>query len=242
MKAVSVASIERLAPSAASCVAYYMRSRTHLARCAGQGDRRPPSRALPAAIVAAGRRRFLGHDHVERHVSSLPVRGEPAILAEPLRRAAADLGLPVTSVTPLETVVDELVRPQRLGRALLTGLGVVALVVTLVGIYGSVSSAVTRRSRDAGIRLALGASRAGVAASTMTPMLVVVMLGLVLGAVAASGSGRLVDRFLYGIDSSDPGTPALVLLLISTIAAAAAAIPTLRIFRIDPAEALRVDH
>jgi ABC-type antimicrobial peptide transport system permease subunit len=76
----------------------------------------------------------------------------------------------------------------------------------------------------------------------MKPMLAVVTLGLVLGAVAAWGSGRFVDRFLYGVGSSDLDTLALVLLLMGTIAAAAAAIPTVRIFRIDPAEALRVDH
>ena len=206
----------------------------------GIGDRRPVLYVLRSS--RPGRVDFWASTMSNALFLTARTRGEPAMLAKPLRRAAADLGLPVISVTPIETVVDELVKPQRLGRALLTGLGGVALVVTLVGIYGSVSGGVSRRSRDAGIRLALGASRVGVAASTMKPMLVVVMLGLVLGAVAAWGSGRFVDRFLYGVDSSDPGTLALVLLLISTIAAAAAAIPTVRIFRIDPAEALRVDH
>jgi putative ABC transport system permease protein len=164
------------------------------------------------------------------------------MLTEPLYRTAGNLGLPVASVTSLETVVDELVGPQRLGRALLTGLGFVALLVTLVGIYGSVSGAVTRRSREAGVRLALGATRADVAASTMKPMLTPVTLGLVLGAVAAWGSGRFVDRFLYGVGSSDLGTLALVLLLLGATAVAAAAVPAVRMFRIDPAQALRVDH
>ncbi len=161
---------------------------------------------------------------------------------EPLYRTAADLGLPVRSVTSIETVVDELVGPQRLGRALLSGLGMVALVVTLVGVYGAVSGAVTRRSREAGVRMVLGASRADVTASMMKPMLTVVTLGLMLGAVAAWGGGRFVDRFLYGVRASDPGTLALVLLLLGTTAVAAAAVPALRIFHIHPADALRVDH
>jgi predicted permease len=206
----------------------------------GIGDRRPVLYVLRSS--RPGRVDFWAATMSNAMFLTARTRGEPAILAEPLRRAAADLGLAVTSVTPLETVVDELVRPQRLGRALLTGLGVMALVVTLVGIYGSVSGAVTRRSRDAGIRLALGASRVSVATSTVKPTLAVVALGLVLGAVSASGSGRFVERFLYGVDSSDPGTLALVLLLMGTIAAAAAIVPTVRLFRIDPAEALRVDH
>ena len=206
----------------------------------GIGDRRPVLYVLRSS--RPGRVDFWASTMSNALFLTARTRGEPANLAEPLRRAVADLGLPVTSVTPFETIVAEMVRPQRLGRALLTGLGFVALVVTLVGIYGSVSGAVTRRSRDAGVRLALGASRAGVAAATMKPMLAVVTLGLVFGAVAAWGSGRFVDRFLYGVDSSDPGTLALVLLLMAASAAAAAAMPTVRIFRIDPAEVLRADH
>ncbi len=208
----------------------------------GIGDRRPVLYVLRSS--QPGRVDFWTSSMAGAGALFLTARtqGDAAVLTEPLYRTAADLGLPVRSVTSLATVVDELVGPQRLGRALLTGLGVVALVVTLVGIYGSVSGAVTRRSREAGVRMVLGASRADVTASMMTPMLTVVTLGLVLGAVAAWGSGRFVDRFLYGVRASDPGTLALVLLLLGTTAVAAAAVPALRIFHIHPADALRVDH
>ena len=131
--------------------------------------------------------------------------------------------------------------PQRLGSALLGLFGLLSLVLAAVGIYAVISFAVAARTREIGVRMALGARAADVrmlvVAQTARPVAAGVALGVVLGAVAA----RLLAGFLYGVSPSDPVTFAGVIALLLGCALGAAYLPARRASRIDPMTALRTD-
>ena len=116
-----------------------------------------------------------------------------------LRAAAADTGLSLGDVTTFDEVIGTILMPQRLGRALLTFLGALALVLASVGIYGLVSCAVARTEMEIGLRRALGASDADVMRAIAKRMLWPVVGGLAGGAAFAWWGGRFADRFMYGL-------------------------------------------
>ncbi len=131
--------------------------------------------------------------------------------------------------------------PQRLGSALLGLFGLLSLVLAAVGIYAVISFGVAARTREIGVRMALGARAADVrrlvVAQTARPVAAGVALGVILGAVAA----RLLAGFLYGVSPSDPVTFAGVTALLLFCALGAAYLPARRASRIDPMTALRTD-
>jgi predicted permease len=174
---------------------------------------------------------------------SLVVRtsGDPTALAGPIRAAVRELdpSLPIANVRRMTDVVAASMATPRLTGSLLTIFGGLALFLAAVGVSGVLSYLVSRRRREIGIRMALGASRANV-------------LGLIVGrgvATAAWGVGagilggllltRLMEGLLYGVAPRDPGTFAAVGLLLIVIAVAASAAPAFRAARVDPIEALR---
>jgi ABC-type antimicrobial peptide transport system permease subunit len=121
------------------------------------------------------------------------------------------------------------------------GLGVLALVLASVGIYGVVSFAVTRRSREIGIRMALGASARGVLGNILRQTLRPVVIGAVIGLVAASAVSRILSSVLFGVSPADPvglGGAALLVLTVALLAAVMAARPATRA---DPTATLRYE-
>jgi putative ABC transport system permease protein len=119
--------------------------------------------------------------------------------------------------------------------------GVMALVLAAAGIYGVLSGAVTERSREIGIRAALGATRRDIVGMVVRQGLRLAAAGVALGAAAAFGVTRLIAGLLSGVEPTDPITFASVALLLLGVAAAACWAPAWRAARLDPVTALRAE-
>jgi predicted permease len=127
------------------------------------------------------------------------------------------------------------------GAGLAAALGVLGLILAVVGVYGVMSYAVSQRTQEIGIRMALGAQRRDILRMIGRQGFVIVASGLAFGFVAALAAGRLVSDFLVGIGPSDPLTYAGVSLLLATIACLATYVPTRRATKVDPMVALRCE-
>jgi predicted permease len=135
----------------------------------------------------------------------------------------------------------EALAPTRFTLALLAAFALVALVLAVVGLYGSIAYTVTQRTREIGIRIALGATSNAVATLVLQDGLRLLGVGLVVGVATAAAAARALTALLYGVTSSDPATFAAiagVVILISTLASLA---PARRATRIDPVDALRAE-
>jgi ABC-type antimicrobial peptide transport system permease subunit len=132
-------------------------------------------------------------------------------------------------------------RPWQLGATLFTLFGVLALVVAGIGIYSTVSYAVSQRTHEFGVRMALGAQTVDVVRMVVGDGLRPVSLGVLIGILMTLAAGRLIASLLYGIDANDPSTIALVAGILGFIAATAMIIPAWRATKADPVAALRAD-
>jgi putative ABC transport system permease protein len=176
---------------------------------------------------------------------TLVVRGEDArsdvgaLVRGEIRKL--DASLPVADVHPYEAELEGQLVPQRLGSALLGLFGLLCLALAAVGIYAVISYSVAGRTREIGIRMALGARAADVrllvVAQSARPVAAGLALGLVLGAAAAFA----LRGFLYGVSPADPATFAAVTALLAVCALLAAWLPARRASKIDPMAALRAD-
>jgi putative ABC transport system permease protein len=131
--------------------------------------------------------------------------------------------------------------PMRVGAALLSGSGLVAMILAAVGLYGVIAYSVARRTREIGIRMALGAARTSVLGLVMRQGLTVAGAGLLAGCALAALATRMLSGVLYGVSASDPiawGASAVALM---GIAALANLIPARRAARVDPTVALRFE-
>jgi len=122
---------------------------------------------------------------------------------------------------------------------LLTLLGGTGLILAIVGIYGVISYFVTQRTRELGVRMALGASTASVRWMIVRQGLVLGALGVAIGSAVSYGATRLMRSQIFGITAHDPLTFALVAVILVATAVAASYLPARRATRIDPLEALR---
>ena len=122
---------------------------------------------------------------------------------------------------------------------MLSAFGTLALVLSATGIYGVMAYAVSRRTREIGIRMAIGATQAQVLASVARSAGLLIGVGLAVGLAMASGAGRLLERMLYGVTPTDPVTFAIVFAIMLGVGAAATFMPARRATRIDPMQALR---
>jgi predicted permease len=162
-------------------------------------------------------------------------------IAGNLRATAAAEGFSLTDVTTISQAIDTLVMPQRLGRALLTLLGVTAIVLTVVGMYGLVAAVVARQKKEIGIRMALGAKPHAIVRSVLTKTSAPLLTGIAAGAAFGWWGGHLADRFMYGIRGANPVTMTIAIALVTGAGLAAAWLPTRRALRINPIDTLRVD-
>jgi putative ABC transport system permease protein len=128
-----------------------------------------------------------------------------------------------------------------LGASLAAALGLLGLILAVVGVYGVMSYAVSQRTQEIGIRIALGAQRSDILRMIGRQGLVIVASGLTVGVLAALAVGRLVSDFLVGITPSDPITYVGVSVLLAAVACLATYIPTRRATRVDPMVALRYE-
>jgi len=167
--------------------------------------------------------------------------GEPAGLTRVLKESVygIDPAQPITGLTTLPALLSGSVAPQRFNLMLLGGFSALALVLAAVGVYGIVAYTVSGRTREIGIRMALGAAGRDVGRTIMGPVLGPSVAGVAIGSAGAVLIGRALAPDLYEVKPHDPLTFALVALILLGAAAVACAIPARRASRIDPVVALR---
>jgi len=169
--------------------------------------------------------------------------GEPLALAPAIRAEvrAIDANLPIASVRTMGDVLRTSLAAPRLTGSLLSIFAALALFLAGVGVFGVLSYLVSRRRREIGIRMALGASRLRVLGLVLKSGMASAALGVAAGLVGALALTRLMAGLLYGVTPRDPGTFGIVSLVMLAIAAAASALPALRAARSDPLDALRAE-
>jgi putative ABC transport system permease protein len=168
-------------------------------------------------------------------------RVEPMSLATPLRNAvwSVDKDQPVSNIDTMENIVAGAVARQRFSTMLLGIFATLALVLAAVGIYGVMSYSVAQRTREIGIRMALGARRGDVLRMTVQQGLKLVVMGVAIGLVAAFVLTRVMTSLLFGISATDPVTFVSISLMLMSVAMFASYIPALRATKVDPMVALR---
>ncbi len=167
--------------------------------------------------------------------------GSPGDLVEPIRSVVRDLdpGLAIAEVQTLDDVLGATVSQPRLLAVLMAVFGGVALVLALVGVYGVISYAVATRTREIGVRMALGAVQREVVGLMLRRGAAMVGVGLAVGMTLALALGGYVESLLYGVGPNDPLTFGAVLLGFTAVAGAATWVPSRRAARVDPVRALR---
>jgi len=167
--------------------------------------------------------------------------GDPAAIAPAVRREIKALApnLPVFDVSTLEMRAARTFSRERFGATLLSLLAAIALFLASVGIYGLVAETVAARTREIGVRMALGASPGDIVRRVLQRGLALAAAGLAAGILAALALSRLLSSLLFGVGAGDPVTYAVVSAILLVVSAAACWIPARRATRVDPVTALR---
>ena len=175
----------------------------------------------------------------------LAIRTEvaPGTVVAQLRRRISDVNphLAIGEFSTMSEAVEDSIGAQKLAAGVVGVFGGLALLITLVGLYGLLTYMVEQRTREIGIRMALGANRAAVIRMVMRQALLLMALGAAAGVSIALWSNRLLHAFLYGVTASDPWTIALAPLGLVLCGLAAAAVPARRAAGLNPVEALRAE-
>jgi len=166
---------------------------------------------------------------------------EAAAMTAAIRGAVARLDpqLPIGMVRAMTDLIDESVAPRRLDFMLVSAFASLALALTAAGLYGVMAYVVAQRTREIGVRMALGATRAQVLTLIFRQAGVLTAFGLVLGIAGALAVTRSMASLLFGVSPSDPIVIAAVSTLLTIVAWAAVAVPSARAAGIDPLLALR---
>ena len=182
----------------------------------------------------------MAHDTTRFMAFTLRSAGDPLVLAAPLRSAIAELDpeLPVFDVKTMEQVSDESLVTRRWPMLLSMGFGVVALLLSALGIYGVLAYLVTQRTKEIGIRMAIGGTPRTIFDLVLKEGLTLLVAGLVAGSVGLLWLSRALASQLYGVRPSDPGVIALAALALGAIALIACVVPARRATRINPVVAL----
>ena len=208
-------------------------------------------------VGVVGDSRRTGYDAVVRPETYLPhaqtddaamtvvvhTTGDPASAGPVLTSLVKSLDpqVAVQRVRPLESVVSDMTSERRLNTILLAGFAVVATVLALVGLYGVMAYSVQQRTRELGVRLALGASGSSVMRIVLKEGLQLVALGLGIGVGISLLSGRLIAKILYHVNPTDPATLTAIAAMTLVVCTIACAVPALRAWRVDPVTALRAE-
>lgn len=166
-----------------------------------------------------------------------------AVTMQALRDAVAkvDPELPVASFRTLDEIRARTLVRQRMQAVLLAVMAALALLLSGVGLYGLVAHSVVERTREFGIRMALGATKGRVLSSVIASGMTPAICGVLLGAVLARAAARLLSTMIWGIPPGDPLTFAGVVTLLLLVAAVASSVPALKVLGLDPARVLRLD-
>ncbi len=183
----------------------------------------------------------------ERHTGSMTVYArttiDPKQLMALIRRKVQllDPNIPIYELRTTQEQIDLSLRNERLVASLSSVFGLLATLLAVIGLYGVMAYTVARRTREIGIRMALGAVQANVIWMVMKDVLFLVGVGVVVAVPSAIGLSRLVRSQLYGLAPHDPPTLLLTTLLLICVASLAGFVPALRASRVDPTRALRYE-
>lgn len=191
--------------------------------------------------------------HTQWHTSTgNPIRGmtlvikgatDPVALVGPVRQEvrALDPTLPVANIRTMPDVVAATLSTPRFTGVLLGVFAALALALSAIGIYGVLSYLVSRRTREIGIRVAIGAGRGEVLRLILTNGLALALTGVVIGMAAAAWASRLMQSLLHDVAPQDPATFVVVGVLLSLVAGIASVVPAWRATRVDPVTALKAE-
>ena len=178
-----------------------------------------------------------------RFAASLDVRtsGNPSSVAAAIRTAVQDVdrNLPITGVTTVKAQLDDALTKERLIAKLSVFFSLLSLVLASLGLYGVMSYAISRRTGEIGIRMAMGAARGDVARMVVRETLLVALIGVSIGVTAAVAGTRLIQGQLFGLAATDPVTISLAAAVMIAVSLAAGYMPARRASRVDPMVALR---
>jgi putative ABC transport system permease protein len=168
---------------------------------------------------------------------------DPSTLGADARAAVRQLDsrLAVADIKPMEAIVNDAVRQQRISAVLIAGFALGALLLAAMGVFGVVSGSVTRRRHEFAVRLALGADHRGVLRLVLGEGARLLAIGLLIGAPGVYLAAGLLRGMLIGISPLDPATIALVAAGLAVVALAACYVPARRVLRLEPAQSLRQD-
>ena len=169
--------------------------------------------------------------------------GEPAAIMGPVRNAVAafDPGAVVYAEQTMKDVIGKSLAARRLSMILLGAFAAIATLLSCIGIYGAISYLAQERTREIGVRMALGARQSDVLLLVLRQGLAMAVLGIATGSALALGLTRLIGSQLYGVTPHDPLTFCLVSLVLMAVALTACCIPARRASRVDPVVALRCE-
>jgi hypothetical protein len=173
----------------------------------------------------------------------IKVRGAPEQAIPSIRRLVRqdDPRLPILWFRTLDDQVNRSLNTERMLAALSGSFGALALLLSLVGLYGVMSFVVTRRTREIGIRLALGATRASALRLVLRDAVTMIAAGVALALPCVAALGKLVQSQLFGVTATDPATIAAAAMVLAAGALAAAFIPAWRASNVSPTDALRLE-
>ena len=190
---------------------------------------------ITEVYVPVGQLRVLSGELVIRTTGN-PYDALPAVKSAVLQVLP---DVPLRNVRTMEELYSRRVAQRRLNMLLLGLFGVLGLVISAVGIYGVMAYSVAQRTREIGVRMALGASRSRVVAMVMTNACILLAVGLLLGGAGAWWARRAAEKFLFRLEPGDPRAFVAALITLSVAALIASAIPARRAASVDPIEALR---
>jgi ABC-type antimicrobial peptide transport system permease subunit len=178
-------------------------------------------------------------------IMSVVVRtaGDPATLASAGRRVVTDLraGIPIYDVQPMTDVLERWMAQTTFVLGALSAAAAITLVLGGVGLYGVIAYSVSMRTRELGVRLALGAAPHTIRGMILREGMVLAGIGVVIGVAAFLGVGRALRRLLFEVGIFDPLTLAATVLVLIAISSLASWLPARRAARADPLEALRAE-